>query len=238
MIKLENVNLTINNKVILNQISVNIPDDCMTVIIGKSGSGKTMLMKTIVQLFRPQNGIISIDVDKMGPLKKIPLNLISMVFQNSALLDSFTVFQNIALPLYENSMYKEEEIIAKVHEILGFVGLDTICAMYPSELSGGMRKRVGIARALVTNPRYIILDEPTTGLDPITAKGIISFIKSVIIKRQLIPITITHDPLCINELGNYIVMMDAGSVFYSGKKESLMKCNDSKTQEFYISFFI
>ena len=242
MIEFNNISLYLNKKPILAEVSVTIPDNCMTVIIGKSGCGKTMFMKTLEGLYQPQSGAIVIDgeIAISASIHHRPeiLSRVAMLFQNAALLDSFTIFQNVALPIYEDKSKKPAEIKDEVMEILQFVGLENSAGNYPAELSGGMRKRIGLARALITNPKYIILDEPTTGLDPFTANEVMTFLKRVIQLKKVIPITITHDPYCINELGDYIIMMDAGKITFSGFKTELLKLTGSGFLSFYNSFFL
>lgn len=234
--------MSLNNKPILTDINLTIPDTCQTVIIGKSGCGKTMLTKTIIGLHTPQHGKVFIDEVALpmrgDPQDRLVLRKIAMLFQNAALLDSFTVYQNVALPLCEHSGLSAEEIRAKVNEVLAFLGLDKSTHNYPAELSGGMRKRVGMARAIIMQPKYLILDEPTTGLDPITSQDVMAFLKLVIREKQVIPITITHDPYCINELGENIIMMESGKVLFSGLKSELETMRKSAYADFYQSFFL
>jgi phospholipid/cholesterol/gamma-HCH transport system ATP-binding protein len=139
-----------------------------------------------------------------------------MVFQSSALLDSYTVFQNVALPLYEREELDYEAIREKVGRSLDVVGLKNIMDKYPAELSGGMRKRVGIARALVYDPRYIIFDEPVSGLDPITAGEIIYYITQIIASERATTITITHDTRDLEAIGDQVLFLDEGRVLYYG----------------------
>jgi phospholipid/cholesterol/gamma-HCH transport system ATP-binding protein len=242
MIELKGVNLIINKKNLLKEINLTIPEDVGTVILGKSGSGKTVLMKTIEGLFKPTSGEILIDGDEVAQnsngVRHKAFQKVSMLFQNAALLDSFTVFQNIALPMFETNRTNPKVIIEIVNEVLGFVGLQNCFNLYPSELSGGMRKRIGLARALVTNPKYLILDEPTTGLDPITSTEVVSFLKNVIRLKKIIPITVTHDPYCIKELGDYKIIMEEGRTIFSGSTESLEKLTDNTIKNFYHNFFL
>ncbi len=242
MIEIRNLDLTLGRKVVLTGINAMVPDDRNTVIIGKSGCGKTILVKAMIGLFRNSSGSISIDgeeIDRKGLNQRHPaLGKIAMLFQNSALLDSFSVFQNVALPLFEKRQMTDREIDSEVNQVLEFVGLQNSRELFPSELSGGMRKRIGLARALVTNPRYLILDEPTTGLDPFTAEEVISFLKKVIDSRQLIPITITHDPFCINELGDYVIIMEEGKVVFEGVKQDISNSPSNMAKKFYNSFFL
>ena len=139
--------------------------------------------------------------------------------------------------MYENTHLPAAEISDKVQDILTFVGLQHTAEQYPSELSGGMKKRIGLARALITDPRYLILDEPTTGLDPLTAKEVMDFLRVVIEQKKVIPVTITHDPYCITELGDHIILMDAAKVLYNGDKAALEKQKDTYAVSFYRSFF-
>ncbi len=242
MIEISDLNLRLGSKDILSEITLKLPDDCRTVIIGKSGCGKTVLMKTIAGLYRAQSGRISIDdvitTDTDLSQRHPVFDKLAMVFQYAALLDSFSVFQNIALPLYEKRKKSPEEIRSEVTEVLTFLGLEATADHFPAELSGGMRKRIGLARALVTHPKYLILDEPTTGLDPLTAEEVMTFLKLVIDNRNVVPITITHDPYCISELGDYIVMMDAGRILFSGFKQELEKLSGTYIHKFYQSFFL
>ncbi len=242
MIEFIDISLSFNSKLILSNITVTIPDNCKTVIIGRSGCGKTVFMKTLAGLYQPLSGTISIDNqfvthDKIHHRPEA-LNKIAMVFQNAALLDSFTVYQNIALPLYDKKKSSMVKINQDVLEMLSFVGLEQCADMFPAELSGGMRKRIGLARALITNPKYLILDEPTTGLDPFTSDEVIKFLKRVIDETKVIPITITHDPYCINELSDYVIMMDDGKVIFSGHKNELIKLTGTEILRFYNSFFL
>lgn len=242
MIEFQDVNITLYKKNLLKDIRLTIPDTKKTVIIGRSGCGKTVLMKTIEGLFKPSSGKLLIDGDNVDKTTKgirhPAYDRVAMLFQNAALLDSFSVFQNVALPLFERREQQPSEIIRMVDEVLGFVGLPNSLNLHPSELSGGMKKRIGLARAIITNPKYLILDEPTTGLDPITSDEVVSFLRSAIKAKKIIPITVTHDPYCIKELGEYVVIMDNGKVVYSGDKTDLENRADDNVKRFYTSFFV
>ncbi len=241
MIEITDLSLRINRKTILKDINLVIPDNTMTAVLGKSGCGKTMLMKCIIGLHKPTSGTIRIDGDEAlsGHYAKRSMvyDKIAMLFQNAALLDSFTVYQNVSIPLFERREKTAQEIRSLVQEVLEFVGLQHTSELFPSELSGGMRKRIGLARALITQPRYLILDEPTTGLDPITADEVLSFLKLVVKEKQIIPLTITHDPFCIQAMGEFIVIMDNGQILFAGNKDDLTNHKDTSLHEFYTSFF-
>jgi len=155
-----------------------------------------------------------------------------MVFQNAALLDSFTVFQNVALSLYERGEMDLSEIKEKVRKSLALVGLESAENKYPSELSGGMLKRVGIARALTYEPSYIIFDEPISGLDPITASEILFYITQIIRKGEVTTITITHDISNIHQLGDRVLFLEQGRQLYYGDLEGLYTSKDPIIQKF------
>lgn len=239
MIEFKDVNLTLNNKNILNNISFAIPENCNTVIIGKSGCGKTVLMKTLEGLYRTQSGIILVDGEEVNVLnyRHPNLNIISMLFQYAALLDSFTVYQNVALPLVEKRSLSKEIIRDLVMNVLQLVGLESSSELYPAELSGGMKKRIGLARALVMEPKYLILDEPTTGLDPFTSEEVLSLLNKVIEQKQVIPIIITHDPYCIDKMGDYVIIIDSGHVTFCGSRSEIENCSENNVKLFFRSFF-
>jgi len=241
MISIRNLSLTLNSNPVLQDITLDLPDNKNTVILGRSGCGKTVLMKCVTSLFTPDAGEIYIDNERINhhnyQMDRGVLNKVGMLFQNAALLDSFTVFQNLALPLSERTALTKEQIHEQIISILQYVGMQQTAELLPSELSGGMRKRIGLARALISNPKYIILDEPTTGLDPLTAQEVLDFLTYVIESRHLIAIAITHDPLCLKKLGEHIVILDAGHVLYAGNQEHLKQTKDEAIAAFYRSYF-
>ena len=173
MIEIKNLTIKFNQKTVLESINLQIPDNQISIIIGQSGCGKSVLMKTIEALIKPYRGTVIFDgVDVFNQnstgLKEIRQK-IAMLFQGSALLDSLNVYQNIALPLHEHTKLSQQEITKEVEKTLQMVGLGRIFSKMPSELSGGMKKRVALARAIIRKPKYVIYDEPTTGLDPVIA---------------------------------------------------------------------
>jgi len=227
MIKIENLNVSFGEKLILEDINLEIPDNQITTIVGQSGCGKSVLMKTIEGLFKPISGQIWIDDTEITSLKKSKLNKIrqkmSMLFQESALLDSLNVFQNVALPLYENSDKSEAEILELVQENLKLVGLEKALPIMPAELSGGMKKRVALARAIIRQPRYIIYDEPTTGLDPIISNEITKLIMKLQNSYPLTSIIITHDMDCISKVKGNIAMLHNKKIIFTGKYEEFIE---------------
>ena len=236
MISLQNVSVKLGNKEILQDISFTLDDGRNLIILGKSGSGKTVLIKTIIGLFAPEHGRIQIDGIDTATADKAIVNgvmqKISMVFQNAALIDSFTVFQNVALPLYEREQHTDEEIHERVQQCLELVGLTNILDLYPSELSGGMRKRVGIARALIYEPKYIIFDEPISGLDPVTADEILFYMSEIIRTQEITTITITHDLQNLKQIGDTVLFVNAGRAEYYDSIEQFSNSNDPAVKEF------
>ncbi|HRY84278.1 MAG TPA: ATP-binding cassette domain-containing protein, partial [Candidatus Cloacimonadota bacterium] len=200
-----------------------------------SGSGKTVLMKTIMGLYKPDSGTVLInDIDINGDQvnsEQIKRNF-AMVFQNSALLDSYTVFQNVALPLYERDEHNAELIAEKVEQALAVVGLSHTKAMYPAELSGGMKKRIALARALVYEPAFIVFDEPISGLDPITSKEVLYYMEEIIKSRTITAITVTHDIRDLDRIGDHALFIDAGKVLFSGPLNDIFSNPDPLIREF------
>lgn len=156
-----------------------------------------------------------------------------MVFQHAALLDSFTVFQNVALPLYERGEKNEEYIRHRVQECLQLVGLEHTLELYPAELSGGMRKRIGIARALVYKPDYLIFDEPVSGLDPITADETLYYMTQIIKNNSATMITITHDISTIGQLGQKVLFINNGEQIYYDSYKSLMSSENTVIRQYF-----
>jgi phospholipid/cholesterol/gamma-HCH transport system ATP-binding protein len=236
MIKVDKLSLSLKAKLILDDMSFDLPDRKSLIVLGRSGSGKTVLIKTIIGLFKPDRGSVMVDgVDMLkSPSKQVQevKNKFAIVFQNAALLDSFTVFQNVALPLYERRELSDAEIRNRVVKSLDVVGLANVLDTYPSELSGGMRKRVGIARALVYEPKYIIFDEPISGLDPITAKEILFYISQIIEAREITTITITHDIKSLERVGDMTLFIENGKKRYFGELSAFFKSDDPLIKEF------
>lgn len=220
MIEVEHLDLNLAGKPILRDVSFRLEDGQNLIIIGRSGSGKTVLIKTLMGIFRPDSGTVRVDgVDVFNDEDYSESEIrrsFAMVFQNAALLDSYNVFQNVALPLYERGKLDYPAILEKVSQSLAVVGLEDIMEKYPSELSGGMRKRVGIARALVYDPRYIIFDEPMSGLDPITSAEILYYITHIIGSLNVTTITITHATRNLAAAGDQVLFMEEGDCSIMG----------------------
>ncbi len=236
MIDIQNISIGFGNQLVLENIDLKIPKNEITVIVGRSGCGKSVLMKTIEGLIVPRTGKILIDGTNVFDLNKNELfNLrkkISMVFQASALLDSLNVFQNIALPLVEHSKLSDTEIEVRVLDKLSQLGLKGAEKKMPAELSGGMKKRVALARALILKPDYIIYDEPTTGLDPIIAEEIIELILKLQNTFNLTSIIITHDLNCVNNLKGHLVLLEDKEIIFDGNYSDVSNVNNDFMNKF------
>ncbi len=235
MIDVKDLDLSLSGKPVLEGISFTLEGRSPLAILGKSGSGKTVLIKTILGLFIPDGGFITIDGIDMLKDSAETFNIrnkCAMVFQNSALLDSFTIFQNVSLPLYERRELDESQIRHKTMETLAIVGLDHVARQYPAELSGGMRKRVGIARALVYDPEYIIFDEPVSGLDPITRHEIMTYMKGIIETRLRTVITITHDISDLSSICERVIYISSGRLIFNGLYSELVTIDHEEIRRF------
>ncbi len=236
MIKLVNVDKSFNGQVVLDSLSLEAPEGKITAIIGPSGGGKSVLLKHMIGLVRPDRGQVLVDGEDISLMGKGKLNRVrekfGMLFQNAALFDSMTVFENVAFPLEEKTRFSPDEIRQRVHEALEHVGLRDVDDKYPDELSGGMKKRVGLARAVLLNPRIILFDEPATGLDPIIRKAINQLIQETHEKFSFTAVIVTHEIPAIFDLCHYVVMLLEGKVLFKGSPAEIMNSPDPRVQQF------
>lgn len=235
MITLDNVYKEFDGKWISNGVSLAIPPNSSTCIIGRSGEGKSVLFKQIIGLIKPTRGKIYVDGIDVTTLDHESHELLfktcGYVFQTAALLDSLTVFENIGLPLVEQGK-SYEEILPVVHEKIALVHLDvSILDKYPAELSGGMRKRVGLARTLITNPKVILFDEPTTGLDPVTSRIVHELIREMQQRLKLTVVIISHDTE-IFQYVDYVALLHNGKICYFGKADTIWKTHHPHLYQF------
>ncbi len=225
MIKLVDLHKSFGRQKVLDGLDIEIEDGKTTVIIGRSGGGKSVLLKHIIGLLRPDRGQVLIDGIDITKLNDRKLNEIrkkfGMLFQEAALFDSMTVGDNVAFPLREQTKMTEKEIRETVAERLRSVGLTGVEAKIPAELSGGMRKRVGLARAIAMRPQIVLFDEPTTGLDPIMAEAINRLIMDTQKSFNLTCVVISHDIRSIFEIGHRIAMLYEGKIIEYGTPEDL-----------------
>lgn len=221
---------------ITDGVSLEIPSGKMTCIIGRSGEGKSVLLKQIIGLIKPTSGKVLIDEIDVTTLPERELTKVfkrvGYVFQFAALLDSLTVFENVGLPLLEKGI-PPEEVEPVVREKLALVDLsaDETLNKYPSELSGGMRKRVGLARTLVTNPKIVLYDEPTTGLDPITTRIIHELIASMQKRLHLTSVVVSHD-LEIFKYADKVALLDDRKIQYFGDAKAIWESDNPYVYQF------
>lgn len=231
MIEIKNLHKSFGSKKVLSGVDLNIHDGETIVIIGRSGCGKSVLLKHIVGLLSPDEGYVKVGGKIINELSEKELYEVrrnfGFLFQGAALFDSMTVGENVALPLVEaNKKTAESEIVKLVEEKLELVGLPAIQNLKPSELSGGMKKRVGLARALITNPNYILYDEPTTGLDPIMSDSIDNLIKELAEKLKVTSIVVTHDMFSVKNVAHKVAMMHEGVIHFVGNIDKLENSTD------------
>ncbi|GIV53816.1 MAG: ABC transporter ATP-binding protein [Candidatus Kapaibacterium sp.] len=256
MISIENVHKAFGPKPVLRGVSLSIPNGQTMCVVGKSGCGKSVLLKIIVGLLRPDSGTVRIDGVSIGDLPRSQLyairRRIGYVFQGAALFDSLTVWENIAVSLYEHGQRSFDILDSEVRRVLEAVGLvpspaevgtaayereyTLLCAKKPSDLSGGMRKRVGVARALVGSPEYIFYDEPTTGLDPVTSEQIDHLISDLQRRLHVTSVVITHDMFSVFTVADRVAMIHDGVVWFEGNVEEFRASPDPIVQEFLERF--
>ncbi len=228
MIEIRELHKTLGGKEVLKGVNLSIYRGCTTVILGRSGAGKSVLLKHIIGLIFPDEGSIIIDgkdITKMSRKELLGIRKkFGMLFQESALFDSLSVFENVAFPLWEHTKLLEEEIEKVVRDKLYQVGLEeSDWNKYPSELSGGMKKRVALARALVLDPEIVLCDEPTSGLDPITAFTIEELILELQRNLSKTFVVITHDLKTALAIGDRIALLEEGKIEMEGRVEEVLK---------------
>lgn len=236
MIKATHVKKSFGEKVVLQDVNATFHTGKCNLIIGTSGSGKTVLQKLLVGLMQPDSGEICYEDQDMTQLGDEDLaqlrRQIGMLFQGSALFDSMTVEQNVMFPLDMFGKMSAEEKKKRVNEVLERVNLKDANKKYPSEISGGMKKRVGIARAIVLNPKYLFCDEPNSGLDPQTSAVIDKLIQEITYEFKMTTIINTHDMNSVLEMGDHIVYMHQGKKHWEGTKEDIIMSDDKMLNEF------
>ena len=237
MIEIVDLHKSFGNNQVLSGVNLEIDTGETIVIIGRSGCGKSVLIKHIVGLLTPDSGYVKVEGQTVNDLELSELYKLrkrfGFLFQGGALFDSMTVEENISLPLAESgSKYNTTEIKKLVEEKLDMVNMPGTQNLKPAELSGGMKKRVGLARALITNPDYILYDEPTTGLDPIMSDSIDRLIKELTEKLNVTSIVVTHDMYSVKNVANKIAMMYKGKIHFLGSKEELINSEDPVIEEF------
>lgn len=236
MIEILNLKKKFNNNLVLNDLSLKVETGQTCVIIGRSGCGKSVLLKHIDGLLKPDSGKVLVDGKEVAALSEVELtklrSKISMVFQGGALFDSMNVAENVGFGLFEHTHIGHKEIMQRVDESLSLVGLGGIDNLMPSELSGGMRKRVSLARAICIRPEILLYDEPTTGLDPITAASINELIRSLHDKLNVTSFVVTHDMISAYHIADKIAMMYRGGIVLEGTPEEIQNTKDPVVHQF------
>jgi phospholipid/cholesterol/gamma-HCH transport system ATP-binding protein len=236
VIEIRNLQKSFNGKPVLRGVDLDIPRGESQIIIGRSGSGKSVLLKHIIGLIKPDAGEIFVDHEKITSASTRNLyrmrRKFGMLFQGAALFDSMTVEENVALGVREHRMFDEAEINRRVAEKLELVGLPNIQLMKPAELSGGMKKRVGLARALMMEPEFVLYDELTTGLDPITADAINDLIIECNKKLGVTSIVVTHDMTSAYKVGTRFAMLHDGQVIFTGTTDEVRNTNHPVVKQF------
>lgn len=236
MIQVRGLKKRLRSQQVLNGLDIDLPDGHTVVIIGQSGTGKSVFLKHLIGLMRPDAGSIHVDGERVDPLRErewAPVRRkFGMLFQGAALFDSMRVFENVAFPLRERGGLTVEQIRERVMHALSLVDLDGSEEKYPAELSGGMRKRVGLARAIVGEPKYLLYDEPTTGLDPVTADTINELILRLRNSLKVTSIAVTHDMASAFKIGDRIVMLYGGKNYFEGTIEETKATDDPIVRQF------
>lgn len=236
LIKLENITKSFGRHDVLKGVNMSINKGEITAIIGKSGEGKSVLLKHIIGLLQPDDGEIIFDGISFGKIKKKQLKQIwskfSYVFQGNALFDSLTIYDNIAMPLSEMKLLKEKAIRQKVFQRMEQLDIPGIENKYPSQISGGMRKRVALARALITDPEIVLFDEPTTGLDPIRKNAVHSMISDYQRKLGFTCVLVSHEIPDVFYIAQKIAMLDEGKIIFEGIPSDIYNEKNDSIQEF------
>jgi phospholipid/cholesterol/gamma-HCH transport system ATP-binding protein len=236
MIEVHDLKKSLGSNRVLDGVSFRIEKGESVVIIGRSGSGKSVLLKHLIGLMKPESGQVLIEGEDIVPMGERALlhvrKRFGMLFQGAALFDSLTVAENIGFELSRDGSCSERQVAQKVARVLEMVDLPGIEAKNPSELSGGMRKRVGLARAIIYEPEIVLYDEPTTGLDPISADSIDSLMLRVRDRLKVTTVVVTHDMRSARRVGQRILMLHERKIYASGTSEEIFQSPDPVVSRF------
>jgi phospholipid/cholesterol/gamma-HCH transport system ATP-binding protein len=238
MIVLRDVHKRFGSQVVLDGVDLDVQEGETLALLGPSGTGKSVLLKHIIGLIRPDSGSVVVDDQDVGKLKREALaklrSRIGYVFQNGALFDSMTVLENVRLGITDGEKYRDEDYAReRVAECLKLVNLaPEVMEKYPAELSGGMRKRVGIARAIAGSPKYLLYDEPTSGLDPVNADVIDGLVKRLDNELGVTSVMVTHDVRGAFRTADRLALLTGGKIVQQGSQEEFLKSRNPKVQEF------
>jgi len=237
MVEITNVHKSFGSNVVLDGVSLNVAEAENMIVFGRSGTGKSVLLKCIIRLMEPDSGnvkiqdkdVLKLDIKELNELRKD----IGFLFQGAALYDSMTVRENLEFPLIRNFDLDRKEIDNRVHFVLEAVSLIEAIDKMPSELSGGMRKRIGLARSIISKPKLMLYDEPTTGLDPITAKEISVLINDLQHQLKMTSIVVTHDLLCAKIIADRAIVLHDGKIVKEGSINDLVTSEDPLLKNFF-----
>lgn len=236
VLEIRDVHKAFGSQQVLAGVSLAIEQGLITTIIGRSGVGKSVLLKHIAGLIAPDKGDILFRGKSLlrlrGAVRRVFKRHFGYMFQNNALFDSMTVYQNIALPLQERSALSEEEIRERVMKIIAQIDLQEVPDKYPSQISGGMCKRVALARALITEPEIILFDEPATGLDPIRKNAVYQMLTRCQKDFGFTAMIVSHDIPDVFHISQKVAMLDKGRIFFEGTHEEILKCEDPVVRHF------
>ncbi len=238
MIVLRDVHKRFGSQVVLDGVDLDVQEGETLALLGPSGTGKSVLLKHIIGLIRPDTGTVVVDDLDVGRLKRKELaelrSRIGYVFQNGALFDSMNVFENVRLGITDGEKYRDEDYARqRVAECLKLVNLaPEVMAKFPAELSGGMRKRVGIARAIAGSPKYLLYDEPTSGLDPVNADVIDGLVKRLDNELGVTSVMVTHDVRGAFRTADRLALLTGGKIVQQGTQEEFLQSRNPKVQEF------
>lgn len=236
--RLEHVGVSFGRKVVLQNLSLDIVEGAITCIIGLSGAGKSTVLRLLNGLRRPQAGRVTVKGLEVSALPERDLidfrSRIGFAFQFAALFDSLTIGENVALPLREHTRLPDREIRARVQAVLQQVGLPDVFDRYPSELSGGMVKRAGFARAVITDPECVLYDEPTTGLDPIITHVLTDLIVALRKRLDGTAVVVSHDLVSIYQMADYVAMLFEGAIVAYGTVDEIRNSPNPVVQQFLL----
>jgi phospholipid/cholesterol/gamma-HCH transport system ATP-binding protein len=238
MILLRDVHKRFGSLVVLDGVDLDVQEGETLALLGPSGTGKSVLLKHIIGLIRPDSGIVMVDDEDVGRLRRKELaalrSRIGYVFQNGALFDSMSVFENVRLGITDEDKFRDEDYSReRVSGCLKLVNLaPEVMVKFPAELSGGMRKRVGIARAIAGSPKYLLYDEPTSGLDPVNADVIDSLVKRLDNELGVTSVMVTHDVRGAFRTADRLALLTGGKIVQQGTQEEFLKSKNPKVQEF------
>ena len=239
MIKVDNITKQFGEDLVLRGISTTFERGKTNLVIGRSGSGKTVMLKCLVGLFLPNSGEIFFEDKALGKMNNEDHRILreetGMLFQGGALFDSMNIEENVMFPLRMFSDKKRPELLNRVNEVLKRVDLENVNKKFPSEISGGMKKRVSIARAIVNKPKYLFCDEPNSGLDPKTATLIDNLIQDITKENNITTIVVTHDMNSVMEIGEKIVFLKNGKLVWQGDNQEIFKTDNKDVTDFVYS---